>query len=280
MKRNQPWFMRNQFELGIFCKSRFTSNDTNILNRLRTSVINAVNTRVKWPKIIVIILERDFIESLQVEVASVSILASLYGTWIEWLSQEISDILSEANKALPVKAKRAREVMVYWTAAVMHNNYEYALRAQIAKFNNCLDSVMKIRDNMRVIKLKKGWNNDNSNLVSKTGRLMHEGLDCLWAAIDASVEFNYKKRLEFLARKASTADDKPVNCRIVIKQDLDSIDPMLAFFKKTAQYGAQSHWSKNGQRREDRREDRCHDWKHSSSSGQSKGRFMLPRLQF
>ena len=57
MKRNQPWFMRNQFELGIFCNSRFTSNDTNILNWLRTSVINGVNARVKLPKIIVNILE-------------------------------------------------------------------------------------------------------------------------------------------------------------------------------------------------------------------------------
>ena len=214
---------------------------------------------------------------MQVDASSVSISASLYGTWIKWLSQEISDILSEANKALPVKAQHAEgEMMVYWTAAAMHNNYEYALRAQIAKFNNCLDSVMKIRDNMHVIKLKKGWNNENLNLVSKTGRLMHEGLDCLWAAIDASVEFNYRKRLEFLARKATATDDKQISGRIVIKQDSDSIDLMLAFLRRQLNMGLKAIGLRNGHRCEDRH----HDWRCSSSTGQPKGRFLLPRLQF
>ena len=53
---------------------------------------------------------------------------------------------------------------------------------------------------MRVIKIKQGWNYDDENLVSPYGKLTDQGLDQFWSSLDASVKFNYTKRVEFLAR--------------------------------------------------------------------------------
>ena len=178
---------------------------TRTLNRIRTSVVNAINARVKLPKLIVIVLKQDFIEALQIAGSNtyVSMSASMYGTWLEWLSEEVAELLKSANEALPVKARRPQgEPVVYWVAATTHRSYPYELRVQIAKFNNCMDSVMKVRQNMRVIKLKQGWSSEDSNLVTRIGKITHSGLDQIWEALDSSVKFNFNKRLEFLAKSA------------------------------------------------------------------------------
>ena len=126
IKRRISWYMWDNFEFGVFCKSRFCSNNTNILSRLRNSVIQAINARVKLPKIMVILIERDFIEALQMDGKYVTISASLYGTWVEWLAQEIAMAFKTQHDALPVKAKCSQgETIIYWSAVPSHKNYSF-----------------------------------------------------------------------------------------------------------------------------------------------------------
>ena len=247
-----------------------------MISRIRNSVIQAINARVKLPQVMPIIIEKDFIEHLMVDDTSyASISASLYGTWIEWLAKEIDAAFKTQNDRLPWKAQRS-DTIIYWAATLNHKNYPFDLRAQIVKFNNCVESVVKIHDNMRLIKIKKNWNYEDSNLVNAYGRLTHTGIDHVWEAIDASVQFNFSKRTDFLAKTAS------MKVHVVKKEEEQAMtlpmedrrDPMIRFFKKKRiqDYHAQCLWSKSGLRREDHRFQQS-QFKHRTN------RFLLPRIR-
>ena len=266
-KRNMNWFMRDNFELVFFSKSRFNSNNPNMLSRLVNSLITAVNSRVKLPKVMVILLQQDFIEALQYDDSHVTISASLYGTWIEWLAEQIMNIINDANQRLPVKAQRPpEEPIIYWSATPSHKNFSFQLRAQIAKFNNCLESVMKLHKSMRLIKIKEGWDTEDSNLVTTQGRVTHQGIDQIWEALDSSVKFNYMKHMEYLPRNAGISQ-KPAE-EIHHGQQKD---PMIGFFQKNQIYhGNNSIWNKGFRDCED---------VHHRINRRPGNRFLLPRIQ-
>ena len=189
--------MRDKYEFGIFSKSKYTSNDPVILRRIMNSFTNAVKARKRLPLITIVLLEKDIIQAIKeklenVKLEKVSISASLFGSWLEWLAEQISKLFTDVNKALPIKAK-CNNAVIYWVAIPIHQRYEHDLRVQIAKFNHCMDSVIKLYDNMRIIKLKEGWSADNGNLVDRNSRFTHEGLDQYWESLDASVEYNFNK---------------------------------------------------------------------------------------
>ena len=66
------------------------------------------------------------------------------------------------------------------------------------KFNLCLESVIKLYDSMRVIKLKEVWDPQNTNLVVY-GRMTATGELFYWRALDSAIRFNVGKRELFLA---------------------------------------------------------------------------------
>ena len=131
-----------------------------------------------------------------------------------------------------------------------------------------LDSVIKKFDSMRVLKFKDHWNVEDSNLVNKNGNsLSKKGEFQLWKAMDASVQFNLKKREEFLNRdrRARVAANPSISAT-------NQEDDMYKFFVRRIT-NDQFHWSRSGQRREDSRR----IIQDSSARKQLGGRFLLPR---
>ena len=197
------------------------------------------------------------------------------------MADEIEKFITEAKKVFPKKAKpEDGDPIVYWVATPMHKNYNFVLRAQIAKFNNCMDSVLKLHDSMRIIKLKE-WDSENNNLVGRNGRISHYGLDCFWESLDSSVRFNFHKCMEYQAK--ATVFKLQAQQKAQLKRGEQNLqqgnqDLMITFFK-THQFQGKKFkntgpWSKSGFGREDSR--RVDNRAQSSSNG----RFLLPRLQF
>ena len=258
IRRKVPWFMKKQYELNVFCKSRFTSNDTNILSRIINSVNDGLKSRVKLPKVIVMVLHTDIVQYIQERItqddAKVTIDNTLYGTWMEWLADKIMEKLEERNTSLPDKARRGeQEPIIYWVPITNHKNLDFEERSMVVKFNQTLASVTKTHKNMRIIKLKE-WNYDDSTLISPYGRLTHLGVDRIWEAIDSSVKYNLDMRSHFLSKPQ-------------LKNEQG--DPMYEFFKThKVQMKAKSGnniWSKNGRIQEDQ------------DGTSKKKRFWLPR---
>ena len=47
--------------------------------------------------------------------------ATLFGTWIEWLMKEMKNLVDTRFSALPVKAKNSDSPFYYWVAVPTHS---------------------------------------------------------------------------------------------------------------------------------------------------------------
>ena len=174
------WYMRDEFQLAVFCKSRQSCKEKNLLCRLKQSVVDAINARMKLPSVMLLIIDTDVIESLLVDGKASDDSAGLYGNHLKWLAAKIEESIALRYKQLPSKAKKdiSEEPVIYWTAIPNHARYEHEVRVQIAKFNNCLVSVAKVHERMRLIRLKE-WSYDNKALVGSRSRYYLECDRCL-----------------------------------------------------------------------------------------------------
>ena len=266
---DESWFLHKNFEVRYFYNSRCNSTNTNLISRLQGTLTAAINKRVNLPKLIIIVLNRDVIEA--VDAGSATYAATVMGVWLEWLAKQFVEVVETRRSQLLHKAQRMDEPIFYWSAIPSHKGYSYEVRAIIAKFNNTLESVLKVHPSMCLIKIKKGWQIEDVNLINpRNDKLSNEGVAQYWLSLDASVKFNLQKRLEFQARAllAKVQDDTSVK-RTPAKNE----DKMYLFFNKRRTSNEDKydrfHWTKSVHRREDRRE--------VVPTSQRTGKFLLPR---
>ena len=201
MSMLESCFMKSSFEVSPHCGSRFASNNTNMLSRIQNSVCKALNSANVLSKYMVFMLDGDLIDFLNYTQFGLS---GMLGRWIEWLAKEVSLAVQLEKKLLPKKALREQEPFIYWIAAPFHDNFGSELNAARSKFNACLDSVIKLHNNMRVMKLKEFWNPKNRNLVNDHNHMITlEGWSIYWCSIDEAIHFNVKRREDFLLRSLS-----------------------------------------------------------------------------
>ena len=181
-------FVKERFEVSAYCNSRFATNELNIIIRVKSALTAAIEKHLKLPKYLVIVLEEDVIEYARFQGPGIS---GILGRYLEGLASEINHIIHIRLEQLPLKAKMQGEYpVIYWVAAVSHKLLTN--RDLRAKFNLCLESIIKKFDNMRVIKIKEIWNYDDQFLVSN-GALTPTGLSTYWKAVDSSIHFNVKR---------------------------------------------------------------------------------------
>ena len=197
-------FMNGNFEVLPFCSSRFENCDANILSRIINSFTDALAKFDKLPRYMMVVLERDFLDFLGYKEFRAS---SLYGEWINYLAGNIATICQDRKQALPQKARRLEFPMIYWAALPHHKNFnDNTMRT---KFNNCIESVMKVHEGkMRLIKIKEIWDYNDISLVDRYGNLTSHGTQRYWAAVDAVFKFNVLKHESFI--KALNRNDVTV----------------------------------------------------------------------
>ena len=125
-------------------------------------------------------------------------MASLLGQWIEFLAQFIAKTLLDRFQALPPRAKK-EPTQVYWVETISHNNFDYVNQQVREMFTQCLEANCKLHECMRVLKLREYWNKNDDNLVINN-RFTKQGITDYWKSLDASFQFNIKKREEFMIR--------------------------------------------------------------------------------
>ena len=166
----------------------------------------------------------------------------MYGTWLEWLAKELNDLVKSKWMKLPIKAKS--EVCIYWLQAPTHIAFGEDNMRRL-KFNLCLENVLKLYKNMRIIKLKEFWNNADETLV-KYGSLTERGYDTYWKSFDSTIKFNVTKREQFLA-KSLNLKRKNDGCADLLLSH-SKTDDMKTFFKRHR--NDKFHWH-NGAHGED-----------------------------
>ena len=253
--------MKQNFEVSPYCSNRFYDKNQNLLSRLQISMANAINKNLQLPNAIVLIFDKDLIEFLKFTKTGV---AQIYGTWLEWLAKELSDLIIGKIDILPSKALKPGYPSIYWVNVPNSKFYDDDMHSCITKFNLAMESVARVYDGMRVVKLKEYWNVNDMNLVHNNA-LTFQGLSVYWKSIDAAIRFNITKREEYRAKetlkKTNTNErrqkDKKFQARVLKLEDRKKTEEEMVrrMFKRRQGY----------------------DNNHITSSNNNMSKFLLPR---
>ena len=245
--KKENYFCEQGFEVSEHAGSRFASSNTNILSRIRNSLVNGLNkSETHWlPDFLAVVLDDDFIKYLDYNRRGIS---TLYGTWLEWLIKKVDEAMKEKLDILPEKAKST--YFIYWVLAPTHVAFGEDNIRRI-RFNQCLSSIVKLYpETMRVVRLFEFWDENESNLVVN-GSYTDKGFETFWKSFDATMKFNINKREVFLARekqmslkrKFIEAEEQMASC--------SKKDNMKTFFKKHK--NDKFHWRKGAGEEEQHR---------------------------
>ena len=161
-----------------FYSSKFSDSNSNILSRIQITLADAINSKVVLPEYILMILDDNLMQFLKYKWSWGRYLAwymdRMVGTSGEWNVQRTESLL---KKAL---SKSKNTPFVYWTAVPVHANFSKHNNDLCTKFNNCMEAIFKLYNNMRMICLKE-WNISDSTLVVND-RITNDGFHEYWRA--------------------------------------------------------------------------------------------------
>ena len=227
MRNPKDLYIKANFEVSVFCKSRHDSKDTNMLSRLRSTIARAINDKIRLPKYILLVLDDDLVDHLGVPIHK------LLGTWIEWLANTFKEMFTNRKEVLPNKAIKKGYPLLYWVAPPHHKNFDNNRDRTV--LTTCMETVFKVFDEIRIIRMKEIWDYEDDDLINLKGRFTTLGLDRYWQSIDASIKFNIQKRERYLAKNNVINTGKADN-----KRPADKEDPMKTFFKKKSKTSTKS----------------------------------------
>lgn len=234
-------FIKECYEFTAQCGSKWSSSNENMLSRIRSAFVNAVSHQKSGilPRYVVIILDEDLISYLNFRNEGI---ATLLGTWVDWLSTELVKIVDERHQQVPAKCRPYRPFF-YWVNAPTHAYFSKEKNALRVKFNLSLESMVRNRKDMRVVKIKDGWNYNDSLLILND-RITEPGLTAYWNGVDSTMKFNILRRELYVTKtltqshqqQESAKDDRqPRLC--TSEQPLpngSSTDPMRSFFRRNS----------------------------------------------
>ena len=228
-KKNKQdiFYVKENFEVFPFCQSKYEHADSNILNRLRNSFIEAINAQGRLPRFVVIILDDDILEFINYEDQGVS---TLMGNCVEWLVNQFNDLIKLAKESTPSKAVKDGFPQLYWVAPPHHRNFTN--NSTRTKFINVMESTFKLHKDSRIIKMKEVWDYNNTELINSNGQFTNNGWDTYWISVDAAIKFNIAKRDLYLTNQARIKANGSINVAQPNKRRFEGRDDMTRFFKK------------------------------------------------
>ena len=223
-KENEPctstgnsgkFFLTEHYEVKVFCNSKFSSATTNLLVCLQNTFVAAINKNKLLPKYIILVLDDDLIKYLNFSGPSVS---QLLGNWLEWLTKQFTQAVYNRKKVLPTKAKNSTSPCIYWCLAPGHSCFSLSNNELCKKHNLCLETLLRGRSDMWVIKMKDHWNFQDSTLV-KSDSISESGLYAYWGGVDAAFKLNALRHEMFLAKSKCAKTNGGNEELVVLKEE-------------------------------------------------------------
>ena len=135
-KAGYELYMKSAFEVTPWCSSKYSDNNNNCLSRIVNFIMQALNSEHCLPGYIVVLLDDNLIEYLNYKKFGV---ASLFGSWPEYLAQVIVESVEKRCQDLPLKARLLEKTQVYFVKPVNHDNFDYVNQQVRETFSQCLD---------------------------------------------------------------------------------------------------------------------------------------------
>ena len=157
-ENSSTFFMRKYFNVHPYSVKSYNSNMRNVLSRIISQLVKAVKQHVKFPKVIIFMLDDDIIRATKPsDIGATLLLTKL----VEWLFKEIARIIQQRKEQLPLKAIKSDFPMVYWVEAPQHKNFTNNLLRR--KLNSVVQVTISNYRNMHIMRMKKIWDPDDSN---------------------------------------------------------------------------------------------------------------------
>ena len=178
-------FTRANFDVKCVINCGFGQDKyQDVLIRFRNALVHAINTYVNLPKIIIYILEDDFVKANAK--IPVNKLEDAFNKQFNWLMSEARKSIMTHNENLPRRAQRNPHNL--WILPT--NNISYPDNKSRLLCAKSVINVAKLHTNNRALELKQLWNENDVNLfeehVSKYTAL---GLKTYWHAVDRTIRF-------------------------------------------------------------------------------------------
>ena len=176
--------MKQNFEVKIFTSDRYSSNNPNLLARIRNQLITAIDKHQVLPRVILVVLDRDFSSAIHFEDFGLSL---IMGTQLNWLAKEFNRIIAVQKDRLQPRSIKDDWPKIIWMAAPLHINFPDNKYRD--KFNKALANILKFYPDMIMMRLVKEFlYADSTCYIKEANRFTSAGLHKYWSSIDSAVE--------------------------------------------------------------------------------------------
>ena len=109
-KRDREWFTKENFEISVFCSSKHSDSNSNMISRLINSFAYGLNNNFKVPKYIVLLMDDDLIQYLGFIGKGTT---RCYGEWLEYIVKTMLEMIKIRLASLPKKALKFGYPQIY-----------------------------------------------------------------------------------------------------------------------------------------------------------------------
>ena len=201
-------YAKKHYEVTLISSDRYQSTIHSPIARLHNSLVNAMSQHASLPKMLVIIIEDDFIKYLEHNDYGAT---ELFGKVLNYIESELQKTILKFKRMLPPKAVKLGFPQMVWIAPSLHQNY--INNTMRKKFAAELDVQLRGRPFMIILRLKHVWDQNDDRLVEDNGRLSRLGRITLWQAIDCSIAFADRILFNNTRNKTPTYRRGQGNCR-------------------------------------------------------------------
>ena len=180
----KDFYSRTNFDVTCFCNGPIAQEEK-LLNRLRNTLVFAINSEWYIPKIIVVLLEQDLTDYLlRREITQISDVT----IWVRKLINEFRKVLSTFKDKLPSKAKKQGWPHILWILPLLHQEFKhFSFRVDVS---SVLEDLVIQQSDMSALKLKQEWDEyDKSLFMGDYQKFTSKGFKTVWAAVDKTVKF-------------------------------------------------------------------------------------------
>ena len=142
----RDWFTKSNFDVSVYCSSKHSDSNTNMLSRITNSFACGLNKDFQLPKYVVLLVDDDLIQYLGVVGKGAT---RCYGEWLEYIVQTMLEMTKIRIASLPKKAVKFGYPQIYCVVPPRHCSF-IDNKAQ-TRVINALEAVCKEFLEVRII---------------------------------------------------------------------------------------------------------------------------------
>ena len=198
-------YVRDNYDVLGKLSNKFMSNDPNLISRLRSLLVDAMQKQVILPRYVVMVLDDDILKFLGLEAKAG--VAKAIGRILNEIMTDTRKLIQRQKEYLEKKSKREMFPQVVWIEAPYHQNYQNNDLRQI--YNEVLNKVAQFNEDVTVLQLKKIWDHENGRLfLADSSRYTAQGYATYWAAIDCTLRFMDTILIDKILNKSKKSQKK------------------------------------------------------------------------